>query len=129
MDPVGFPMENFDAIGHWRTKDNGDPVDASGALPDGTRVDGAASMMAALAAHPEQFVRTMASMMLTYAVGRGLEYYDMPVVRTVARDTAKNNYRFSELVLGIVKSPPFQMKVKISEEPANSVAAVSEPKR
>jgi hypothetical protein len=129
MDPVGFAMENFDAIGHWRTKDNGDPVDASGALPDGTRVDGAASVMAALAAHPEQFVRTMASMMLTYAVGRGLEYYDMPVVRTVAHDAAKNNYRFSELVLGIVKSPPFQMKVKTSEEPANSVAAVTEPKR
>jgi hypothetical protein len=67
--------------------------------------------------------------MLTYALGRGLEYYDMPVVRTIARDSAKNNYRFSELVLGIVKSPPFQMKLKMSEEPANSLASVSEPKR
>jgi hypothetical protein len=67
-------------------------------------------------------------MMLTYALGRGLEYYDMPVVRSVARDAGKNNYRFSELVLGIVKSPPFQMKVKTAE-PANTLAAVSEPKR
>jgi len=128
MDPVGFAMENFDAVGHWRTRDSGAPVDATGALPDGTKVDGAASMITALAAHPEQFVRTMTAMMLTYALGRGLEYYDMPVVRTVAREAGKNNYRFSEVVLGIVKSPPFQMKVK-SPEPANALAAVAEPKR
>ena len=128
MDAVGFTMENFDAVGHWRTRDSGAPVDASGALPDGTKVDGAASLIAALAGHPEQFVRTMTSMMLTYALGRGLEYYDMPVVRTVAREAAQKNYRFSEVVLDIVKSPPFQMTVKASE-PANALAAVSEPKR
>ena len=110
MDPVGFAMENFDAIGHWRTTDSGAPVDATGGLPDGTKVDGPAAVITALSAHPEQFVRTMTSMMLTYGLGRGLEYYDMPVVRSVSRDAAKKDYRFSELVLGIVKSPPFQMK-------------------
>jgi hypothetical protein len=129
MDPVGFAMENFDAIGHWRTKDSGAPVDATGALPDGTKVDGAGSMINALAAQRERFVRTMAAMMLTYALGRGLEYYDMPVVRSVARGAAKNDYRFSEVVLGIVKSPPFQMKVRMPEESANAVAALTEPKR
>ncbi|MBV9503796.1 MAG: DUF1592 domain-containing protein [Acidobacteriia bacterium] len=122
MDPVGFAMENFDAIGHWRTKDSGAPIDASGGLPDGTKVDGPAAVISALAQHPEQFVRTMTAVMLTYALGRGLEYYDMPVVRAVARQGARQDYRFSELVLGIVKSPPFQMQVK-PEEPANTVAA------
>jgi cytochrome c551/c552 len=112
MDPIGFAMENFDAIGHWRTRENGAPIDASGALPDGTKVDGAAAMIAALAAHPEQFVRTVTAMLLTYALGRGLEYYDTPAVRIIAHDAAKKDYRFSELVLGIVKSPPFQMNSK-----------------
>lgn len=115
MDPVGFAMENFDAVGHWRARDAGAPIDASGALPDGTQVNGASGMITALAAHPEQFVRTMTSMLLTYALGRGLEYYDMPVVRGVAREAAAKNYRFSELVLGIVKSPPFQMNSKADD--------------
>jgi hypothetical protein len=130
MDPVGFSLENFDAVGHWRTRDGGAAIDASGALPDGTKVDGPATVIAALAQHPEQFVRTMTEMMLTYGLGRGLEYYDMPVVRTVARDAAKRNYKFSELVLGIVKSPPFQMKVKSQPEPAAAVASLQkEPLR
>ena len=116
MDPVGFAMENFDAIGRWRTKDSGVAIDASGALPDGTKVDGPTAMIDALAARPEQFVRAMTAMMLTYALGRGLEYHDMPVVRTIAAQAAKHDYRFSELVLGIVNSPPFQMRVKSSRE-------------
>jgi hypothetical protein len=123
MDPVGFAMESFDAIGHSRTKDNGGLIDASGMLPDGTKVDGPASMISALAAHPEQFVRTMTAMLLTYGLGRGLEYYDMPVVRSVARDAAKGDYHFSELVLGIVKSPPFQMKVETTGETAATLAS------
>lgn len=125
MDPVGFAMENFDAIGHWRTKDGGAPIDASGALPDGTAVNGPAAVIAALGKHPEQFARTMTEMMLTYALGRGLEYYDMPVVRSVAREAGKKDYRFSELVLGIVKSPPFQMKTTLSQPAAATVAAVA----
>ena len=112
MDPIGFSMENFDAIGHWRTRDGGGAIDASGELPDGTKVNGPAAVVKSIAARPEQFVRTMTEMLLTYSLGRGTEYYDLPVVRTVARDAAKRDYRFSELVLGIVKSPPFQMKVK-----------------
>jgi cytochrome c551/c552 len=122
MDAVGFAMENFDAVGHWRTKDSGAPIDASGMLPDGTQVDGPAAVITALAAHPEQFVRTMTAMMLTYALGRGLEYYDMPAVRLIAREAAKKDYRFSELVLGIIKSPPFQMNMKPVEEANTSVA-------
>jgi hypothetical protein len=128
MDPVGFAMESFDAIGHSRTKDNGAPIDASGQLPDGTKVDGPASMITALAAHPEQFVRTMTAMMLTYALGRGLDYYDMPVVRSVAREASKGDYRFSELVLGVVKSPPFQMKVEKPGEQASLASAGPTPR-
>jgi cytochrome c551/c552 len=123
MDPVGFAMENFDAIGHWRTKDGGAAIDASGALPDGAAVSGPAAVITALAAHPEQFARTMTEMMLTYALGRGLEYYDMPVVRSVAREAGKKDYRFSELVLGIVKSPPFEMKT--IQKPAAALAAAA----
>jgi hypothetical protein len=115
MDAVGFTLENFDAIGHWRTKDTGEIVDATGALPDGTPAKGAAAMIQAIAAHPEQFVRTTTEMLLTYALGRGTEYYDMPVIRTVAREAAAKNYRFAELVLGIVKSPPFQMRGKVPD--------------
>jgi hypothetical protein len=117
MDPIGFTLENFDAIGHWRTKDSGTAIDASGGLPDGSKVNGAAALIQAISAHPEQFVRTMTEMLLTYALGRGTEYYDMPVVRTVAREAAKKDYRFSEIVLGIVKSAPFQMRVKAAQEP------------
>jgi hypothetical protein len=123
MDPLGFTLENFDAIGHWRTRDAGSAVDASGTLPDGERVSGAAALEQALAARPEQFVRTMTGMLLTYAVGRGLEYYDMPVVRGIARDAGKKDYRFSELVLGIVKSPPFQMKTKAPAESERKLTA------
>jgi len=130
MDPVGFTLENFDAIGHWRTKDTGEAVDAAGALPDGTPVKGPAAMIQAIAAHPEQFVRTTTEMLLTYALGRGTEYYDMPVVRTVAREAAAKNYRFAELVLGIVKSPPFQMRVKAPDaaKPLAAGNAVTEPR-
>ncbi len=117
MDPIGFTLENFDAIGHWRVKDSGVAIDSSGSLPDGSKVNGAAALIQAISAHPEQFVRTMTEMLLTYALGRGTEYYDMPVVRTVARDAAKKDYRFAEIVLGIVKSPPFQMRVKAAAEP------------
>jgi hypothetical protein len=117
MDPLGFSMENFDAIGHWRTIDGGSVIDASGNMADGTKIDGPASLRAAVSARPEQFVRTVTSMMLTYALGRGLEYYDTPVVRSIARDAAKKDYRFSEIVLGIVKSAPFQMRVKKAPEP------------
>jgi hypothetical protein len=110
MDPLGFALENFDAVGEWRTKEAGQPVDASGQLADGTKVDGPVTLREALTRHPEMFVRTMTEKMLTYALGRGVEYYDMPVVRAIARDAARQDYRFSSLVLGIVRSTPFRQK-------------------
>jgi hypothetical protein len=110
MDPLGFSLENFDAIGQWRAREEGGLVDASGQLADGSKVDGPVSLRQALMRRPEQFVGTMTEKLLTYALGRGVEYYDMPVVRSIARDSARNNYRFSSIVIGIVKSTPFQMK-------------------
>ena len=110
MDPLGFSLENFDATGEWRTKDKGGPIDPSGVLADGTRVDGPLALRQALLKQPERFVDTMTEKLLTYALGRGLEHFDMPVVRTIVRDAAKQDYKFSALVFNIVKSTPFQMK-------------------
>ena len=110
MDPLGFSLDNFDAIGQWRSKEAGLPIDASGQLADGTKVNGVVDLRRALLLHPERFVGTMTEKLMTYALGRGLEYYDMPVVRSIAREAAQNDYRFSSLVMGIVKSTPFQMR-------------------
>jgi hypothetical protein len=115
MDPLGFSLENFDAIGQWRTKEAGGAVDTAGQLADGTAVNGPVSLRQALVKRPEQFVGTMTEKLLTYALGRGLEHYDMPVARSIAQASAGDNYRFSAIVLGIVKSTPFQMK-KATEE-------------
>jgi len=112
MDPIGLALENFDGVGEWRTMDSGFNIDASGQLVDGTKVDGPSSLRKALLNRPEAFVGTMTEKLLMYGVGRETKYYDMPVVRSVMRDSARNRYRFSELVLGIVKSAPFQMRVK-----------------
>jgi mono/diheme cytochrome c family protein len=110
MDPLGFSLDNFDAIGQWRSKEAGAAIDASGQLADGTKVDGPVALRRALMKHPEQFVRTITEKLLTYGLGRGLEYYDMPTVRGIERDAAKSDYRFSSLILGVIKSSPFQMK-------------------
>ena len=110
MDPLGFSLENFDATGQWRTKEKAGPIDASGQLADGTKVNGPVDLRRALMRHPEQFVDTFTEKLMTYALGRGLEYYDMPVVRRIAQDAAPANYRFSKIVLGIVESAPFEMK-------------------
>jgi hypothetical protein len=112
MDPIGLALENFDGVGQWRDTDSGLKIDASGQLVDGTRVDGPASLRKALLDRPEAFVGAMTDKLLMYAVGRETKYYDMPVVRSVMRDAASDRYRFSELVLGIVKSAPFQMRIK-----------------
>src|SRR5215210_532419 len=111
MDPLGFSLDNFDATGEWRANEAvGIPVDATGQLADGTPVNGPIALRQALLKHPEQFVRTMTEKLLTYGLGRGLEHYDMPIVRAIASDAAKENYRFSSLITGIVRSVPFQMK-------------------
>ena len=112
MDPIGFTLENFDLVGRWRTSDGNTPIDATGQLFDGTPLDGPVSLRKALLARSDVFVRTATEKLMTYGTGRALKYYDMPVVRQIARDAATNDYRFSSLVLGVVKSDPFQMKMK-----------------
>ena len=121
LDPLGFSLENFDAVGEWRTVDAGTKIDASGQLADGTSVDGPVALRKAIMKHPEQFVRTMTEKMLTYGLGRGLEYYDMPAARGIEQAAAKDGYRFSALVMNIVNSTPFQMKK--AQEPAQVRAA------
>ena len=125
MDPLGFALENFDAIGEWRVKDESGPIDATGQLADGTHVDGPVALRKALLKHSDQFVRTFTEKLMTYALGRGVEYYDMPVVRQIARDAAAQNYRFSAVVLGIVRSPGFQMKKAPVADPALTTALAS----
>ena len=111
MDPVGFALENFDPVGRFRTveEDTGVAIDASGLLPDGTKFDGLEGFRQALVSHPERFITTMTQRLLTYALGRGVEAYDMPAVRRIVREAAPS-YRFSSLILGIVDSMPFQMR-------------------
>jgi hypothetical protein len=107
MDPIGLAMENFDVIGRWRTVDNGTPIDTAGQLVDGTSIDGPVALRAALLKYEEQIVRNVAEKLMIYAVGRGTEYYDQPVIRQIARNAAADDYRFSSLVLGVVRSEPF----------------------
>ncbi len=111
MDPLGFALEHFDAIGKWRaTGEGGDPIDASGVFPDGTEFEGLAGLKAMLLSRDEQFVQTVLEKLATYALGRGLEHYDMPAVRRIMREAASGDYRWSDLVLGIVESTPFQLR-------------------
>jgi len=115
MDPIGFSLENFDLIGKYRTKDGDDSIDTLGQLVDGTKLDGPASLRNALLSRSDVFVRTLTEKLLAYGTGRALKYYDMPVVRAIAQDAARNDNRFSSLIVGIVKSDPFQMKIKQQE--------------
>jgi len=110
MDPLGLSLENFDAIGQWRTTDAGAPINATGVLLDGTTVDGPVALRRALVAQKEQFVRTVAAKMLTYAIGRGLEFYDAPAVRSIVRASADDDYRWSSMIVALVKSAPFRMR-------------------
>jgi hypothetical protein len=126
LDPIGFALENFDAVGAWRTRDGGtlgDEVDASGQLIDGTKVDGVVALRQALVREPETFVRTFTEKLLTYAVGRGPIAADMPVARSIVRGARGNNYRFSSLVLGIVHSAPFQMRAAGDQDIHDSSSA------
>ena len=126
MDPVGLSLENFDAIGRWRTLTDGfAPIDASGALPDGTTFDGVAGLRLALVNRADQFVRTLTERLLTYALGRAVEHYDQPAVRAIERQAARDDYRFSSLVLGIVNSTPFQMRRPASADPPSAAVVAS----
>jgi Protein of unknown function (DUF1592)/Protein of unknown function (DUF1588)/Protein of unknown function (DUF1585)/Protein of unknown function (DUF1587)/Protein of unknown function (DUF1595)/Planctomycete cytochrome C len=125
MDPLGFALENFNGIGEYRTKDASGPIDSSGQLADGTKINGVIELRQALLKHPEYFVGTLTEKLLTYALGRPLEYYDMPVVRGIVDNASRNDYRFSSLIMGIVKSEPFEMKKALeSEGPGVTTAAV-----
>ena len=111
MDPVGLSLENFDAIGRWRDRsETRGAIDATGELPDGTPFDGPSGLKAALLRHPDRFVTTVTEKLMTYALGRGVEYYDAPAVRAIVREAARDGYRLSSLVKGVVRSAPFQMR-------------------
>jgi hypothetical protein len=116
MDPFGLALENFDAVGAWRSQESGAPINATTTLLDGTKVDGVDELRAALLKRPENIVGTMVEKLLTYGLGRGVEARDMPTVRRITHDMARQNYRFSALVTGVVTSAPFQMRTKLSGE-------------
>ena len=121
MDPAGFALENFDAVGRWRDADNTPAVtwvrsevtaaiDASGVLPDGSKFNGPAELRQALLSDPSRFVTTLTTKLMTYALGRGVEYYDMPAIRAIVRDAAADDNHFQTLILGVAESQPFQMR-------------------
>jgi hypothetical protein len=118
MDPLGFGLENFDPIGRWRTRIADQPVDASGALPGGQTFDGPAELKQILLSRKDEFVRNVTQKMLSYALGRGLEYFDMPAVKRISKVLAENDYRSSVLISEIVKSFPFQFRRNAPVQPA-----------
>src|SRR5262249_34634950 len=111
MDPLGFALENFDAVGKWRTSSDGAPIDASATFPDGTQFDGMAGLRTLLASHKNDFAQTLSGKLLGYAIGRGLDCHDMPAVRGIVRDAATADYTWSAIVTAIVRSTPFSMAV------------------
>jgi hypothetical protein len=110
IDPMGFPLENFDATGRYRTTDGGAPIDPSSTLPDGTKIESAEAFRSFLLDHRDQFVHTIVEKLFTYGLGRGVEYYDQPTIRQIVRDAGRDNYRWSSLLKGIVESKAFQMR-------------------
>jgi len=132
IDPAGLALENFDATGAWRSRDGGTrgtPVDASGQLVDGTRINGVVELRQALLREPNIFVATMTERLLTYALGRGLTAADMPTVRSIVRDAEKDQYRFSTVVLGVVRSVPFQKRLKAPSSEPQVAASSLNPSR
>src|SRR5579885_551730 len=123
FEPIGLSLENFDATGAWRTTEGDALIDPSGVLVDGTKISGLADLRKSLMGRSDQFVRVVTEKLLTYALGRGLEYQDMPMLRSIVRESASSNYRFSSILLGIVKSPAFQMNQKIAPGGQGSVAS------
>jgi hypothetical protein len=110
MDPLGFTLENIDSIGQWRTMDGESPIDASGVLLDGTKVDGPSALRGALLQQKDQFVKAVTGKLLMYALGREIDHHDAPAIRSIVRATAADNYRWSSTILAIVKSTPFQFR-------------------
>jgi hypothetical protein len=111
MDPIGFALESFDAVGKFRTVDeNYEPIDNTGVYADGSKIDGLVGLRRVMVNHGDRFLVNVTNTLMTYALGRGVEYYDAPAVRAILRDAAPEQYRFSSIILGIVKSAPFQMR-------------------
>jgi len=125
MDPLGFALENFNAVGQYRSidPDTRGPIDASGTLPDGTEVASAADLRRALAKHPEKFVQALTENLMTFALGRQLDYRDMPAVRAIVRNAAKNDYRFESIVLGVVQSEAFRERGAVDMIQASTAAS------
>jgi hypothetical protein len=115
IDPVGFALENFDAIGAWRERDGDSAVDAHGTLVDGSTVDGPEDLVAALMARRDLFVTNLTGKLMTYALGRTLDYRDMPTVRTIVRQAARQDFRLGALILGVVQSPAFSQRERAPE--------------
>jgi hypothetical protein len=127
IDPPGFALENFNSVGQWRDANvDGTPIDAAGVLADGAKVDGPAALRDAILSRPDAFVTTLTNRMMTYALGRGLEPSDMPVVRKIVKKAAQNDYRFASIIIGIVESPSFQMRTTL--EPVGTINRVAQAK-
>ena len=130
MDPIGFSMENFDAVGKWRNVEFGKKLNVTGELTDGTKTNGPEGLRDGLMRYSPQFVRVVTEKLFTYALGRGAEFYDMPVIRSIIREAAPTNYRLTNLIIGIVKSAPFQMTMKVEQAAGpRQTASVAEPKQ
>jgi len=110
MDPIGFALENFDGVGRWRTMEGGAPIDTSGVLSDGTEFEGADELRKVLISRQRQLAHTVTEKLMTYALGREVQYYDMPAVRQILSDSAPDGYRWSALISGVIRSVPFQMR-------------------
>jgi hypothetical protein len=109
---MGLALENFDGVGKWRTEDNGNPIDPTGSITDGTPLNGVKSLREITVRGGDQFAQVVTEKLLTYAIGRGLEYQDMPMLRSVTRSAAEDNYKFSSLIMGVIYSPAFTMNIK-----------------
>jgi hypothetical protein len=127
MDPLGFALENFDGVGKWRVKDRyaGTRIDSSGVLPDGRKISSPDDLRTALAGNPDQFVQTLTQNLMTYALGRSVEYYDMPTVREIVRASANDEFRFESLVLNIVRSDAF-MRRRVLDETARPASQMTQ---
>jgi hypothetical protein len=126
MDPLGFSLENFDALGKWRAVADDAPIDAAASLPDGTQFKGVDGLRTLLLSHRDEFVRTLTEKLLGYSIGRGIEYYDLPAVRKITNDAATHNYRWSSVIAGIVRSTPFTMGI-VQNAPSEERVATSTP--
>jgi hypothetical protein len=111
MDPLGFALDNYDAVGRWRTAEGATPVDASGVMPTGEKFNGAAELKKLLLARSDLFVAAYTEKLMMYAIGRGTEYYDQPALRQILRESKPDNYRWSSLVMGVIRSAPFQSRM------------------